>query len=78
MNFASIVTPLNEFIKESKTKWSDDMTNVVRLLKDKLTSEPILILPQMDQPFQVVTDASGYGVGINSNEIRFLETRSIF
>ena len=28
-----------------------------------ITSEPILILPRMNEPFQIETDASGYGVG---------------
>ena len=79
MNFASIVTPLNDFIKESKTKWSNDMTNVVKLIQDKLTSEPILILPQMDQPFQVDRRFRVWSwSGINSNEVRLLETSSIF
>ena len=39
------------------------MTKAVIYLQDKLTSEPILILPRLNEPFQVETDASGYGVG---------------
>ena len=36
------------------------MTKTVEYL---ITSEPILILPRMNEPFQIETDASGYGVG---------------
>ena len=39
------------------------MTKAVLILQEKLTTEPILVLPNMNEPFQIETDASGYGVG---------------
>ena len=62
-HFASIVSPLNEFTKDNKLKWTEEMTETVLHLQKRLTSEPILILPRMNEPFQIESDASGYGVG---------------
>ena len=39
------------------------MTETVYFLQHKLTTDPILILPRMNEPFHVETDASGIGVG---------------
>ena len=62
-DFATIVSPLNEFLIDTKSKWSTTMTTTVEYLQKRLTSEPILILPRINEPFQLETDASAYGVG---------------
>ncbi len=63
-HFAEIAAPLYAFLKiGSKTKWNNSMTNAVKTLQNKLTSDPILILSKFEEPFRVETDASGYGIG---------------
>jgi hypothetical protein len=62
-DFASIAKPLNDFIHNHQTIWSDEMTKTVEELQIKLTNEPILILPNMKEEFVIETDACGYGVG---------------
>ena len=63
-DFATIALPLYEFVKiNHDKKWTEEMTQAVRILQEKLTSDPILALPNMNLPFEIETDASGYGVG---------------
>ena len=44
--------------KDFKFTWSDECTRCLSALKDMLTSAPVLVLPEADQPYVVYTDAS--------------------
>lgn len=62
--FAEIAAPLYELTKlDKKFNWNDKCQEAFDRLKSKLTSTPILVLPQMDKPFIVSTDASDSAIG---------------
>ncbi|KAF8051557.1 hypothetical protein N665_1705s0002 [Sinapis alba] len=46
-----------------KFAWSDECERSFSALKDMLTSAPVLVLPEVDQPYVVYTDASITGRG---------------
>nr|GFC76783.1 reverse transcriptase domain-containing protein [Tanacetum cinerariifolium] len=49
--------------KNSPFIFSNECIQAFRTLKDKLTEAPILIVPNWDQPFELMCDASDYAVG---------------
>ena len=73
-NFAKIAKPLTnlqkkeEFMKLKKVRekeWElpEKAREAVIRLKEALTKEPVLVLPDFDKPFEVQTDASKYAIG---------------
>ncbi|KAI3457182.1 hypothetical protein Pfo_013845 [Paulownia fortunei] len=52
-DFSSIAAPLIEVIKK----------NAFKLIKDKLTNAPLLVLPNFTKMFEIECDASGIGIG---------------
>ena len=65
--FAHIARPLyNVLRKESKTgpvQLPPEVWEVVRILKDRTQSVPMLVFPDFDKPFLLETDASKEGLG---------------
>ena len=65
--FAEIIAPLNELCKKGvKFIWSEACEKSFRLILEYLTSEPVLMLPQLDIDdvrFNLHTDASMVGIG---------------
>ena len=49
--------------KDVKFAWSEECERSFSALKDMLTSAPVLVLPESDQPYVVYTDASITGLG---------------
>ena len=49
--------------KEVKFVWDDSCEEAFRELKQRLTTVPILTVPNSDEPYVVFTDASGTGLG---------------
>ena len=63
-NFSSIARPLTDMLKkDAKFLWTKECENSFNLLKDKLTSAPLLAYPDYSREFVVETDASGVGIG---------------
>eukprot|EP00112_Aurelia_sp_Birch-Aquarium-sp1_P010237 Seg2195.9 transcript_id=Seg2195.9/GoldUCD/mRNA.D3Y31 product="Retrovirus-related Pol polyprotein from transposon 17.6" pseudo=true protein_id=Seg2195.9/GoldUCD/D3Y31 len=63
-NFADISAPLNGLTNDKVPFiWTDMCEEAFVQLKMKLTSEPILKFPDLNQPFVVEVDASNYAVG---------------
>ena len=63
-NFARIAAPLNELVKKDKDfKWTSTQQKAFEILRDKLLCPPILRYPMLDQPFILMTDASGIALG---------------
>lgn len=63
-NFSRIAKPLKKLTrKEVKFVWDDSCEEVFRELKQRLTTKPILTVPNSDEPYGVFTDASGTGLG---------------
>jgi hypothetical protein len=63
-NFADITHLLMELTKESTPwNWNSACQTAFEILKEKLTSQPVLAHPQFDKKFYVATDASDTGMG---------------
>ena len=53
--------PLNNLLrKETPFCWTEEMQRSFDLLKQKLTSSPVLMMPDQTRPFQIECDASKY------------------
>ena len=62
--FLSIARPLNALMKKDQTwAWTDEHQKAFDTLKARVTSEPILMHPELDKQFELEVDASGFAVG---------------
>lgn len=62
-NYAGIVRPIQDLVRQKRFQWEDEQANAFRVLKKALTSAPVLAHPSADETFVVSTDASKYAVG---------------
>jgi hypothetical protein len=62
--FATTARPLWNLTKKTKVwEWGEEERQVFRKLKEDLTSQPVLSLPNFEDPFRVEADASDYATG---------------
>ncbi|KAK1680919.1 hypothetical protein QYE76_041767 [Lolium multiflorum] len=62
--FSSIARPMTQLLKKDKKfEWTDKCVESFQQLKSRLTSAPILIMPDITKPFDVYCDASKIGLG---------------
>jgi hypothetical protein len=60
-NFSFIATPLHALTNVKNTfHWGGKQQKTFDTLKEKINTAPILALPNLQQPFEIETDASGY------------------
>lgn len=63
-HFADIAKPLTELTKlKTPFNWSPEADLAFQKLKQRLTAYPCLLLPDVEQPFILNTDASGFALG---------------
>jgi hypothetical protein len=64
-NFSGICTPMLDTVKKrhKSFKWTEEAEKGFRILKEKITEQPILVLPDFGKTFQVRCDASGVAIG---------------
>ncbi|UYV65991.1 K02A2.6-like, partial [Cordylochernes scorpioides] len=63
-NFSCKAKPLNDLLKnDAKFCWNKEQENAFEILKEALTSEPVLGHFIEDAETHIHTDASGYGIG---------------
>ncbi|XP_052728435.1 uncharacterized protein LOC128195239 [Vigna angularis] len=66
--FARIVAPLTQLTRKDRPfAWTDLCEERFQELKVKLTSAPVLIIPDTSKPFEVYCDASHQGLGFFSD-----------
>ena len=62
--YSKLVGPLTDIASVQKPfKWDAEQQAAFAGVKHALTHAPCLAYPNFDKPFQIVTDASGYGIG---------------
>ncbi|KAK1626809.1 hypothetical protein QYE76_001124 [Lolium multiflorum] len=62
--FSSIARPMTQLLKKDKKfDWNDKCEESFQQLKLRLTTAPILIMPDVTKPFDVYCDASKIGLG---------------
>ena len=63
-NFSKIAKPMTALLKkDTKFKWTKECEDSFQELKKRLTTAPVLILPDIRKDFQVYCDASRLGLG---------------
>lgn len=62
-HFSSLMAPLTDCIKGAKFNWTDDAAIAFNEIKHKLTTAPLLVLPDFSMPFELHCDASKTGIG---------------
>ena len=66
--FASVAAPLTDLTKEGgrscrSIHWTPDCASALQEIQDILSRKPVLLLPRLDLPFVLETDASSTGLG---------------
>ena len=63
-DFAKIARPLTQLLhKDTKYEWTEECQTSFDELKKRLTSSPVLALPQGTEGFEIFSDASKQGLG---------------
>ncbi|MCO5582352.1 hypothetical protein L7F22_036246 [Adiantum nelumboides] len=63
-NFAEIASPLHALRKKGVTfRWTQKEISAFDLLKEKMTSDPVIVLPDLRKSFVVQCDACGSSIG---------------
>jgi hypothetical protein len=62
--FLKISKPMIELLKKDKQfKWMPACEASFQELKKRLSTAPVLVMPDMEKPFSIYCDASGQGLG---------------
>lgn len=62
--FATIAAPINHLLKKDVPfVWSSECQQAFELLKSRLLTAPVLVLPDPSRPFTIATDASKVAIG---------------
>jgi len=62
-HYTAIAGPLTDLLRMVPFAWIDSTQAAFDTLKNKLSTTPVLALPDFTQEFQLETDASGQGIG---------------
>jgi len=63
-DFAKIARPLHEMMrKENKWSWGERQQKAFEELKERFTTEPVLVTPDLDKEMRVKADMSDFATG---------------
>jgi hypothetical protein len=63
-DFSKIAKPMTKLLNKGKTfEWMPRCETSFQELKKRLTTAPVLTMPDMEKPFSIYCDASGQGLG---------------
>jgi hypothetical protein len=63
-DYGLICRPLHDLLNKDSFYWTNDHIAAFITLKNRMTSAPVLALPNFSLPFTLEIDASGYGIGV--------------
>ena len=63
-NYGLIARILTNLLKKGQFKWNDEAKDAFHKLKHAMTSTPILVMSNFNEPFIVETDASEEGISV--------------
>jgi hypothetical protein len=59
-----VARPLNKLTrKDVEWTWTEQHQKAFDELQNRVTSEPVLAHPELDKPFELEVDASGFAIG---------------
>jgi hypothetical protein len=61
--YGLIAKPLTQLLRKNQFQWNDEDQHAFEVLKQAMTTTPVLALPDFTQPFIVETDACDQGIG---------------
>jgi len=62
--FTAIARPIAELTKKGTPfKWTKEQQQALEMLIQKVTTAPVLVYPDLEQPFEMEVDTSAYVVG---------------
>ncbi|KAA0043665.1 Transposon Ty3-G Gag-Pol polyprotein [Cucumis melo var. makuwa] len=62
-NYGAIAAPLTQLLKKGGFRWTDEATIAFDKLKSAMLTLSVLALPDFNQPFEIETNVSGFGIG---------------
>ncbi len=67
--FSKITRVLNELTKKGvQWEWTEEKEEAFQTLKRLICEEPVLLMPRLEQPFELEVDASNYAIGAMLNQ----------
>lgn len=63
-SYSELAKPLNELLQKDKTfEWTAETEKAFVEMKERFSSDPVLMMPDPSKPFQIESDASKYASG---------------